>query len=132
MGAVNLTNVTNTIITLSDFTINGTSIAEGGTTINSGETLFSSYSGISYSNFSDLNLNVVSSISSYIYHVNLNRSHYFGGGNFHYPGDGSDVNYILTGYNGLLTSIRFKLAYRQEGADYFLYDDDDKSLDKLD
>jgi hypothetical protein len=63
------------------------------------------------------------------YHINLNRDHYFGGGDFHYPGDGSDVNYVLMGLNRGGNKVYMMQVYCQEGADHFLFDADSKVLD---
>lgn len=128
MGAVTLTNLTGATVSVNNFTINTVQIAANGTSLPLGATGSYFYNGKSWNDFDDLNLDVVLNGGSY--HVNLNRGHYFGGGDFHYPGNGSDVSYVLLGTDSSSSSIRFLLAYRQAGAATLLYSTDSKSLDR--
>ncbi|MBR9973258.1 hypothetical protein [Magnetospirillum sulfuroxidans] len=128
MGAVTLTNLTGATVSVNNFTINTVQITANGTPLPLGATGSYFYNGKSWNDFDDLNLDVVLNGSSY--HVNLNRGHYFGGGDFHYPGNGSDVSYVLLGTDSSSSSIRFLLAYRQAGAATLLYSTDSKSLDR--
>lgn len=128
MGQVNLTNLTGTPVTIGKFEINGDLIAQNGTSIGSGNTLEGRYSNKDWNGFEDLILDV--NLNDQSYHVNLNRSHYFGGGDYHYPGSGSDVNYVLLGLNSSGSKVVMMEAYRQEGAAYFLHDGDHKNLDR--
>lgn len=142
MGQVNLTNVTGATITIIDFTINNSSLIprnpQGEATINSGSTYYGFYDQMSYQDFVDMELNIEIqlSITLAVYHINLSRNHFFGGGEFHYPGEGSDVNFILTGLDSSFESIRLKLAYGKNdlvtGAHgIFTYDDDSKDLQRV-
>lgn len=67
------------------------------------------------------------------YSVDLNRDHYFGGGDFHYPGKGSQVNFMLFGVNTEATKIELCLTYGEyfgdTGAKRLLYSNDKKYLD---
>lgn len=129
MGAVTLTNLTGATVSLNNFTINDTQITNNGAQIAPGATGSYFYSNKAWNSFEDINLDVV--LNGSVYHVNLNRSHYFGGGDFHYPGDGSDVAYVLLGTNSSASSIGFMLAYRQTGAATLLYSSDtSKTLDR--
>jgi len=129
MGAVNITNVAGQQVAVNNFTINGTQICQNGTALNDGTTLPGFYSGKSWTDFSGLNLDIT--LNGATYHVNLNKGHYFGGNDFHYPGDGSDVNFVLLGTNTQGTAIQFRLTYRQTGAATLLYSDDSKNLDRV-
>ena len=127
---INLTNITGQDITIANFSVNNKQLCANGTLILSGATFPFYYDekGKGWNDFSDLTLEVT--LNGNPYHVNLNRDHYFGGNDFHYPGAGSDVNYVLLGTNSSGSQIQFRLAYRQAGAATFLYSSDSKVLDK--
>lgn len=65
--------------------------------------------------------------------VDLNKDHYFSGRDFHYPGKGSQVNFMLFGINKDRTKIEFCLTYGEyfddTGAKRLLYSNDVKYLD---
>lgn len=67
------------------------------------------------------------------YHIDLNKDHYFGGGDFHYPGKGSQVNFMLFGVNADRNKIELCLTYGEyfndTGAKRLLYSNDKKYLD---
>lgn len=129
MGAVTLTNLTGATVTVNNFTVNKTPIVQNGTLLSEGTTGSYFYGDKASKDFQDLNLDVV--LNGATYHVNLNRDHYFGGGDFHYPGNGADVAYVLLGTDSSASSIRFLLAYRQANAATLLYSTDtSKSLDR--
>lgn len=66
------------------------------------------------------------------YHIDLNKDHYFGGGDFHYPGKGSQVNFMLFGVNPDRSKIELCLTYGEyfsdTGAKRLLYSNDVKYL----
>ena len=129
MGAVTLTNLTGATVSLNNFTVNNSQIVGNGAQLGQGATGSYFYGDKNWDDFQDLNLDVV--LNGSIYHVNLNRSHYFSGGDFHYPGNGSVVSFVLLGTDSSASSIRFQLAYRPAGAATLLYSSDtSKSLDR--
>lgn len=73
-------------------------------------------------------------IDETVYAVDLNKDHYFGGGDFHYPGKGSQVNFLLYGATADHSQIKFCLAYGENfnstGAKRLRYSNDTKYLDK--
>lgn len=75
------------------------------------------------------------SIYSKEYSVDLNKDHYFGGGDFHYPGKGSQVNFMLFGVNSDKTKIQLCLTYGEyfgeTGAKRLLYSNDKKYLNAV-
>ncbi|CAM2065421.1 hypothetical protein SCOR_08575 [Sulfidibacter corallicola] len=126
MGQVNLTNITGGAISVNQFEVNGTSVGTG--SVGEGFTLFKNYDDVNWDDFENFQLSINVSTGS-TYRVNLSRNHFFGGGDFHYPGEGSDVNFILTGKNGS-GDLTLKLAYRQAGATFFTNDNDAKGMNK--
>ncbi|WP_148294202.1 hypothetical protein [Azospirillum sp. B506] len=62
------------------------------------------------------------------YSVDLNRDHYFFGGDCHYPGIGSMVNYFFSGFSEDGTSIQFNEGYAKGYNNDLTYSSDFKYL----
>lgn len=127
MGEVNLSNITGVQVAIHDFTVNGKDIAEQGTVIEPGETLKHHYDEKSWDDYESMNLDII--LDDHLYHLNLNRSHFFGGYDFQYPGNGSDVNFVLLGVEKDRKKITMMEVYRQEGAEIYIHSRDQKTLD---
>lgn len=129
MGMVNLTNLVAKGLSINDFSINGTKIMGSLAHLRFGQTFMASYSEKLGSEFSSLNLVLV--MNGNTYHVNLNKDHYFGGGDYHYPGSDSEVSYALFGTNDSASQIQFRLSYGKAESDHLMYSNDSKYLDKV-
>jgi hypothetical protein len=127
MGQVYLTNVTGADVTVATFSINSQTLVTD-QPLSFATTLKSAYDGKGWNEYQDMILQV--KMLDVNYRVDLNRDHYFGGGDYHYPGRGSDVDFILQGVDSQLTSIRFLLTYRQAGAQTLIYSTDSKNLNQ--
>lgn len=84
------------------------------------------YEGKDWNDFSRMWLSV--SVDGKKYSVDLNRDHYFYGGECHYPGIGSTVNYIFSGFGGDGTSIQLNLGYAKDNSVDLTYSNDFKYL----
>lgn len=128
MGAVNITNVVGLKVTINSFVINGTKIFSGIASLPFGRMYATQYNAKPWSQFQGMVMEIT--LDNCKYKVDLNKDHYFGGGDFHYPGDGSEVSYVLLGANSDATQIQMRLAYGQAGANRLLYSNDAKYLDR--
>ncbi|PGH53998.1 hypothetical protein CRT60_29655 [Azospirillum palustre] len=63
------------------------------------------------------------------YRANLNKDHYFGGGDYRYPGSGAKVRYILSGLSPDNKKIQMNYAYNSPDLEKYKYSDDLKYLD---
>ncbi len=129
MGAVNLTNLVGKGISINNFSINDTAITGALNHLRFGQTFLATYNEKPGSQFSSLKLVLL--MNGNTYHVDLNRDHYFGGGDYHYPGDDSDVSYALFGTNDSGSQIQLRLVYGKIGSDHLIYSNDSKYLDKI-
>lgn len=128
MGQVNLTNITGFTVKISKFTINKETVdIATDTNIPSGTTCEGKYDGKLWSAYDGMIMDII--LNGQSYSIDLNRDHYFGGENFRYPGDGSDINYVLMGLSHEGKEVCMMQVYRQEGADRFLFDNDYKTFD---
>lgn len=98
-----------------------------------GNTLKFIYNKKNWDEFSDIEIWVKIKDTSYA--VDLNKDHYFGGGDFHYPGNGSHVNYVLSGMENNNSKIKLGLAYGESfagiGPKRLIYSNDAKYMDKI-
>ena len=96
-----------------------------------GEAFGALYNEKYYNNFDRMILEI--KIDKKYYKVDLNKDHYFSGGEFHYPGKGAQVNYMLFGINSDKTKVEMCLTYGEyfggAGAKRLLYSNDKKYLD---
>lgn len=128
-----ITNMAGRSINISHFKINNTELIFPSSPFRMtiGEPYSALYNEKYYNNFERMILEV--KIDQKTYKVDLNKDHYFGGGDFHYPGKGAQVNYMLFGVNSDQTKIQFCLAYGEyfgdTGAKRLLYSNDTKYLD---
>ncbi|MFD1626479.1 hypothetical protein ACFSBS_17705 [Azospirillum griseum] len=126
---VNLTNLAGKGISINSFSINGTEITGNLKHLRFGQTFMASYNDKPGSQFTSLKLVLV--MSGVTYHIDLNKDHYFGGGEYHYPGDDSDVSYTLFGTNDSGSQMQFRLVYGKGGSDRLIYTNDTKYLDRV-
>ncbi|PKU22149.1 hypothetical protein [Telmatospirillum siberiense] len=127
MGQVNLTNTTGSSVTITNFTVNNSPIQSSGTVISSGDTSFGTYNEQPWKEYSDLDLQIT--VNGTNWQINLNTDHYFGGGDFHYPGQGSDVTFTLIGLQGSSgQSLQLLLSYSRQDADYLIASQDQSKL----
>ncbi len=129
MGMVNLTNLAGRGITINSFSINNTKVIGSLSHVRFGQTFMATYNDKPGSEFSSLKLVIV--MDSVTYHIDLNKDHYFGGGDYHYPGNDSDVSYTLFGTNDSGSQIQFRLVYGKIGGDHLIYTNDAKYLDRV-
>lgn len=69
------------------------------------------------------------SVEGKTYSVDLNRDHYFAGGGFHYPGNGSMVNYFFSGFSDDGSKLQFNQCYASVDSYNLTYCSDFKYLD---
>lgn len=128
MGAFNLTNLLGSEIKVKKCEINQEKIAATQVKIKYPNTLIASYNGKKWNEFSGFILDI--EFNGNEYHINLNKDHYFYGGEYHYPGEGSDIDIILFGTNTSGTQIQLRLAYCKNSGDLLIASDDYKYMDK--
>ena len=118
MGAANITNVTGSVIKIVKYEVNGVDLSAYGDAILPGETLNKTYDLQPWSDFSRFILQVY--VNGNTYQIDLNDGHYFGGGDYHTPGSGSDVDFTLFGSSNGGKTINLLLAYRESGAPIYI------------
>lgn len=129
MGTVSLANSLGVDVRIKEFIVNGVHILPDRTPIQAGTTGSGAYDVKSWRDFDDLIISFY--VGSDLYHIDLDEKHYFGGGDYHYPGSGSDVCYTLLGTNTDSNQILVTLGYRQSGPVTYVYSNDfSKNLDK--
>lgn len=128
MGAFNLTNLLGSEIKVTKCEVNNEKIAAAHGKIKYPNTLMASYNAKKWSDFSDFILEIEFNGSEY--HINLNKDHYFYGGEYHYPGEGADVDIVLFGTNTAGLQVQLRLAYCKNGDALLTGSDDYKYMDK--
>lgn len=128
MGAFNLTNLLGGEIKIKKCEINNEKITIAREILRYPNTLMATYNEKKWSDFSDFILEI--EFNGSMYCIDLNKDHYFYGDEYHYPGDGSDVDFILFGTNTTGTQVQLRLAYCKSDDAYLTASNDYKYMDK--
>lgn len=64
------------------------------------------------------------------YAVDLNRDHYFSGGDYRYPGEGSQIVYFFSGFNPDNSMVQLNQIYAKAGDSDLSYCSDFKYLNR--
>ncbi|MFP5512943.1 MAG: hypothetical protein ACLGJC_07665 [Alphaproteobacteria bacterium] len=126
MANISVVNLTSGKMKLKSMIINGTSISVGQYEIARLQTVELDYRDKDWQSFSDFIMEVET--NGLTYKVDLNKDHYFGGGQYRYPGSGSKVRYILSGLSEDKKAIQINYAYNSPDLDRYKYSSDLKYL----
>lgn len=126
MANITVLNLTGINLSLKSMTINGTSIPIENSHIHMLKSISLAYLLMDWNKFSDFIMEVERDSTSY--KVDLNRDHYFGGGDYRYPGSGSKVRYILSGLSSDQKKIQMNYAYNSPDLEIYKYCTDLKYL----
>lgn len=128
MGAFNLTNLLGSDVKIVKCEVNKEPINVMSGNIRYPYTLMTAYNGKKWDEFSGFILEI--EFNGAKYHVDLNKDHYFYGDKYQYPGDGSDVDFILFGTNTAGRQVQLRLAYCKSNDAYLTASNDYKYMDK--
>ncbi|WP_146191546.1 hypothetical protein [Azospirillum humicireducens] len=127
MANISVFNLTGTDIALKSISINGTSLPIENSQISMLGCIELDYRLTDWKNFSGLVIEIQK--DSVTYKADLNKDHYFGGGDYRYPGSGSKVRYILSGLSVDGKKIQMNYAYNSPDLEKYKYSNDMKYLD---
>lgn len=128
MGAFNLTNLLGNEIKVKKCEINNQKVDIGAGKIKYPHTLMTTYNGKKWNEFSGLIIDI--EFNGNEYHINLNKDHYFYGGEYHYPGEGSDIGIVFFGTNTTGLQVQLRLAYCKSADRLVTASNDYKYMDK--
>ncbi|WP_146191545.1 hypothetical protein [Azospirillum humicireducens] len=140
MGSLSFTNVCGSAIGISYLKINDTILIEKSKPSEYPEvknkileipdknsTIFS-YDNKSWNDFSRIWLSI--EVGGDTYSIDLNRDHYFYGGDYRYPGEGSAIVYIFSGFSEDNSMVQLSQGYAKAGDNNMFYSNDLKYLNK--
>lgn len=140
MGSLSFTNACGSAIGISYLKINDTILIEKNKPseypevknklfgMSDKKSIIVSYDKKSWSDFSRIWLSV--EIDGDTYSIDLNKDHYFYGGDYRYPGEGSAIVYIFSGFSEDKSVVQLGQAYAKAGDNTMFYSDDLKYLKK--
>ncbi|WP_372398900.1 hypothetical protein ABMY26_19875 [Azospirillum sp. HJ39] len=126
MANITVFNLTGTDLSLKSMVINGTQLPFEKSQIPMLQSIELDYRLTDWKNFTNFIFEVEKESTSY--RIDLNKDHYFGGGDYRYPGSGAKVRYILSGLSSDLKNIQMNYAYNSPDLDRYKYCDDLKYL----
>lgn len=128
MGALNLTNLLGGEVKVTKCQVNDEKINLMSGFIRYPNTYMTTYNTKKWDDFSKFVLTI--QFNGIEYHIDLNKDHYFRGDKYQYPGDGSDVDFILFGTNTTGLQVQLRLAYCEANDAYITASNDYKYMDK--
>lgn len=135
MGSIAFTNVACSSLEINYLKINDTVIfnspqdskTKKPAKINDKSTYVMDYDGAKWGDFNRMWLTIT--VGKDKYSIDLNKDHYFYGGDYHYPGEGATINYFFSGFSEDGKKIQFNECYLKQGDTSMTYCNDLKYLD---
>ncbi|WP_143273413.1 hypothetical protein [Azospirillum palustre] len=140
MGSLSFTNVSGSSIGIAYLKINDTILIEKEKpseypevknkifSISDKNSAIISYDEKNWNDFSRIWLSI--EVDGNTYSVDLNRDHYFYGGDYRYPGEGSAILYFFSGFSEDNSMVQMSQGYAKAGDNNMFYSNDFKYLNK--